>query len=124
MIPKYKDIADLIKKGATIEAQEKIMELREAALEIQEENINLKEEVSTLNKKNKSLQEELDKAKYSKDNNKLTIVNGLYYNALDNDGPFCTGCFDANGKKIRLNKTSPDFTFAGNHNCPVCKNYC
>lgn len=34
MLPKYKDITELIKKGATVEALEKIMELREAALEL------------------------------------------------------------------------------------------
>jgi len=28
MLPRYKDIAELVKKGATVEAQEKIMELR------------------------------------------------------------------------------------------------
>lgn len=38
--PNYKDIIELIKKGSTIEAQEKIMELREGALALQEENIN------------------------------------------------------------------------------------
>ena len=43
-IPSYKEIADLFKKGATLEAQEKIMELREAALACREENISLKVE--------------------------------------------------------------------------------
>jgi len=47
-LPKYKDIIELLKKGATIEAQEKIMELREAALELQEDNINLKNQVLEL----------------------------------------------------------------------------
>lgn len=42
-MPSYKDIVDLIKKGATIEAQEKIMELREAAVELQDENISLRQ---------------------------------------------------------------------------------
>ena len=41
MIPKYKDIIDLVKKGSTIEAQEKIMQLREAAMELKEENLTL-----------------------------------------------------------------------------------
>jgi len=43
MIPTYKEIIELIKKGATIEAQEKIMELRESAIELQSENIELKQ---------------------------------------------------------------------------------
>ncbi len=36
-LPRYKEIVELVKKGATLEAQEKIIELREAALELQEE---------------------------------------------------------------------------------------
>ena len=32
-LPRYKDIVDLIKQGATDEAQEQILVLREAALE-------------------------------------------------------------------------------------------
>ena len=56
-IPRYSDIVDLIKKGATLEAQEKIIELREAALELQEENIRLKEELSEC-KKTQQLSEE------------------------------------------------------------------
>jgi hypothetical protein len=37
-LPSYKDIIELVKTGATIEAQEKIMELRQSALDGQEEN--------------------------------------------------------------------------------------
>ncbi len=48
MIPSYKDIVDLIKKGATVEAQEKIMELRESALELQEENVSLRATIKEL----------------------------------------------------------------------------
>jgi uncharacterized protein with PIN domain len=55
-LPSYKDILELLKKGATIEAQEKIMELREAALELQEENINLKNQVLELQEKVRKLE--------------------------------------------------------------------
>lgn len=47
-LPSYKDIIELIKKGSTIEAQEKIMELRESALELQEENLDLKNQIIQL----------------------------------------------------------------------------
>jgi hypothetical protein len=47
-LPGYKDIIELVKTGATIEAQEKIMELRQAALDGQEENIRLRNRVSEL----------------------------------------------------------------------------
>ena len=55
-IPQYKDIVDLLKKGATLEAQEKIMELREAALELQEENIGLKNQILELQEKVRKLE--------------------------------------------------------------------
>ena len=48
LLPNYKDIVDLIKKGSTIEAQEKIMELREGALGLQEENLELKAKIKDL----------------------------------------------------------------------------
>ncbi len=47
-LPGYKDIIELVKAGATIEAQEKIMELRQSALDWQEENIRLRERVTQL----------------------------------------------------------------------------
>lgn len=55
-LPSYKSIAELIKKGATIEAQEKIMQLREAAVELQEENINLKNTVLELQEQIRKLE--------------------------------------------------------------------
>ena len=48
MLPNYKEILELIKKGSTLEAQEKIIELREGALELQEQNFSLRERVREL----------------------------------------------------------------------------
>ena len=48
MLPNYRDIVDLLKKGSTIEAQEKIMELREGAIELQEQNLQLRQKVREL----------------------------------------------------------------------------
>ena len=47
-LPKYKDIVELIKKGATVEAQEKIMALREAAIQLQDENQALRDKIRLL----------------------------------------------------------------------------
>ena len=38
-IPNYQDILDLLKAGLTVEAREKILELREAALRLQDDGI-------------------------------------------------------------------------------------
>jgi len=55
-LPKYKDIIELIKTGATIEAQEKIMELRQSALDLQEENIELRNRILELEAKLRELE--------------------------------------------------------------------
>lgn len=90
-ISTIKDILDLLKKGATVEDQEKIMKLREAILEFQEEKIKLKKKV-------KELQEALE-IKES------IVYEPPYYFIEKNgekDGPFCQVCFDNSGKLIRL----------------------
>ena len=48
LLPNYKEIVELMKKGSTLEAQEKIMELREGALELQENNMVLTERIKEL----------------------------------------------------------------------------
>jgi|SRR6266850_3704109 len=90
-LPSYKDIVELIKKGATVEAQEQIMALREAALELQEANFTLREQV-------KNLEEAL------RTKGRLQFDGGMYWLAEGSkrDGPFCQHCHDVNGKLVRL----------------------
>ncbi|MEJ5375979.1 MAG: hypothetical protein WHX93_05330 [bacterium] len=90
-LPTYKDIVDLIKKGATVEAQEQIMALREAALELQEQNIELRDRV-------RSLEEAL------RTRERLEFDGRTYWLRDGNaaDGPYCQHCYDANAKLIRL----------------------
>ena len=90
-IPEYKTIMDLIKKGMTVQAQEKTMELREAALETREENVRLKERVHEL--------EERLSAEQSVE------WEPPYYWVVKpdgRDGPFCQHCYDSERKLIRL----------------------
>lgn len=88
MIPKYGDIVDLIKKGSTVEAQEKIMELREAAIELQEENLDLKQ-------KTKELDELLNKK------NDMTFDSPFYYTEGDNI-PYCPRCWEVDHKTVHF----------------------
>jgi hypothetical protein len=46
--PSASEIFKLIKTGATIEAQEKIMELRQSLMDLQEENLDLRAKVQSL----------------------------------------------------------------------------
>lgn len=106
MLPKYKDIVELIKKGSTIEAQEKIMELREAAIELQDEHRELKEKIRELEEKLK-LKESVvwDKPYY------------WYGEGDDRQGPFCQRCYDSDGKLVRLQGGKNDKWY-----CHECKN--
>lgn len=93
ILPRYKDITDLIKKGATLEAQEKIIELREGAIELQEENFELKDEIRML------------KNIISKDKS-LKFEEGVYWlkEGESVEGPFCPKCYDTTEKMVRMHK--------------------
>lgn len=93
-LPNYSEIVELLKKGSTLEAQEKIMQLREASLELQEQNLALKEEIRNL------------KARLDREES-LIFEKGLYWlqdeeNAVD--GPFCPKCHDTKDQMVRMHK--------------------
>jgi len=112
-IPNYQDIIDLLKNGLTIEAREKIMELREAALNLQEENLVLKQKL----KKSEPGSEPLSGMYFDK---------GVYWQRTPTDdgtnliGPFCQVCYDRDGKPVRLHRTNAP---GGGWNCAVCRNH-
>ena len=87
-IPNYKDIVELLKKGMTIEAQEKIMELREAAMELQEENLKLRERVNQLETDSKT--------------SKSVAFSGKAYWIEGDATPCCQTCYDKDRKLIHL----------------------
>jgi hypothetical protein len=46
------------------------------------------------------------------------------YQFAEEDGLFCTGCFDSKRQKMRLASSKQHFDDAfGKWNCPVCKQY-
>lgn len=104
-LPTYKDIVDLIKKGATVEAQEQIMALREGALGLQEENIALRDKV-------RSLEDSLRvKGQIQFDGASYWLKEGN-----STDGPFCQHCYDTDGKLVRLQDWGDSWM------CFACKN--
>jgi hypothetical protein len=88
LLPTYKDIQELLKKGLTLEAQEKIMELREGALELQEESIGLKRRVA-------ELESELNQKR------NMRHVRRVYY-AGEDPIPMCPRCWENDHKLIHL----------------------
>lgn len=105
-LPSYGEIMDLVKKGLTLEVQEKVVQLRESALELQAENLTLKARIREL--------EEAFQLKAS-----VVWEKPYYFRQLDNgskDGPFCPCCYDKDQKLTRLQSTRP-----GRWHCLLCK---
>ncbi|MCY7337969.1 MAG: hypothetical protein LH613_17445 [Chamaesiphon sp.] len=75
------------------------------------ENDELKEQVVTLQKKVET---------FANPKSKLTFKDDAYYNS-ENDGPFCTGCYDKNQQTIRLSETPLMQRGLGKYECPICK---
>ena len=90
-VPSVASILELVKKGYTLEAQEQIMKLREAALVIQEENLSLREGLAKLR-----AQVETDKT--------MVFERTLYWRVKDGvkEGPFCSRCYDEHQRLARL----------------------
>jgi hypothetical protein len=103
-LPTYKDIVDLIKKGETVEAQERIMELREAVIELKDEN-------SSLHQRVQSLEEEL------RIKGQLKFEKTVYWLLEDEGktGPFCQCCYDIDKKLARPQD------YGSNWYCVACK---
>lgn len=108
MLPKYSEIVDLMKKGANLEAQEKIMELRKYALELKEENNQLKVK---LNEK-----EELLKKIDEYELVKLQLGTILYKSKNKPEHYICPKCFS--NKEVHILQPRGDIALE----CPNCKN--
>lgn len=124
MLPNYKEIIELIKKGSTIEAQEKIMELREGAIELQEQNIQLRERIRELEGQVKAVSD------WEEQKNRYALVspwNGpaqayaLKESHSQGERPhlLCTNCFH-NSKRVLLNPSKSKDGFIALI-CPTCK---
>jgi len=105
LLPTYREIVDLIKKGSTLEAQEKIVELRTAALELEEETVELKKRV-------RELEAQLELS------GKLVYEQPSYWLVTEDarDGPFCQVCKDKEKLLVRLQGGK-----AGIWSCHGCK---
>lgn len=108
------EIKDVTKRGEFMKViGELSLELAETQIKLAEqlrEVDALKQQVSQLEKENKKLRDPEET---------LHIKNGLYYKP-DDDGPFCTACYDKDRKSIRVTALSGDFRFLGEYKCPVC----
>ncbi len=102
VIQDFKEIGELLKKGATVPAQEKIMELREKVLKLQEENIGLKKRINEVEEQLKI--------------SKKMIFKKLFYYVENDDVPFCPNCWEDQKKAIHLHNIA-----VGVYQCFNCK---
>lgn len=108
------EVKDISKRGEFMRIiGELSLELADVQIKLSEairENNGLKQRISALEKEVEDLKNP---------DTKLIVKNGLYYTS-ENEGPFCTGCYDGDRKTIRLTKLSGEFRELGEYQCPVC----
>ena len=104
-LPGYKEIMDLLKKGLTLEAQEKIMELREACVELEDENHELKKRLKILE----------DALSFK---GTLEFKAPFYYQKGDAT-PYCPRCWEKEQEGIHLAPEHWD-SFIIYRKCPEC----
>jgi hypothetical protein len=111
MLPRWGEVVELLKKGMTLEAQQKLVELQEAFLTLKEDNLALRQQVSDLNAK---LAGKSDMVWYEP----------FYWRerAEDFDGPYCQLCFDKDQKRIRLSRSEVQDVPGGTiYSCGCCE---
>jgi regulator of replication initiation timing len=90
-------------------------ELQRQIAELNMQIANIQNEAASLIKENGDLREKLDMYKNEKKNPLVyNSEDGLYYDD-ENDGPFCTRCYDKNKERIRVIKNTLK--------CPECNAY-
>jgi hypothetical protein len=107
MVGKAKELADKLKN----------LELKEVIVDLQGKVLGLKEEIVKLREENAQLKEQVKRASAPPE---VTVKNGMYYK--DDDGPFCTACYDSRGKLTRLIHGAQDERMMGIHRkCQACQ---
>ncbi|MBR2566588.1 MAG: hypothetical protein IKE29_18505 [Paenibacillus sp.] len=102
IISDIKEVATIVQKADNIELYKKILDLQSEAMNILEQNNNLKAEVRELRDRFE-IQE------------KLTFKNNKYWISND-EGPFCTKCWDVEKKLVRHQDL-----YNGYYTCPNCR---
>ncbi len=89
--------------------------------EIKDKLIKPVEENSSLQKRIIDFKERKENQELKKSVSQLILKDGLYYKADNNDGPFCTHCYDNNQKIIRIRTLPPTMQEFGKHECLLCR---
>lgn len=107
-----KRLREISKKIEVAEFSNLLADLSNELADSKMEVVTLKEEVINLKNKIRELE-----TKASSKNETKTVKWGCYQFEND-DGLYCTACFDTKGEKIRTTRVR-----GGTRQCPVCKAY-
>lgn len=103
-----KDLAGLAQKAGS-------MDLYRQAVELMQQVTEQQQQITLLNDKVNSLTEQL------RLRDEMTFRDNAYWK-LDSTGPFCSRCFEADVKVIRLHGSQPNSTKqVVYYICPVCQ---
>ena len=113
---------DIVSKLRNLSKKVEDAEIKMLLADLSNELADAKLEMANL--KNSLAQETEKSIKLSallsaKNESKPKIKEGVY-EFENEDGLFCTACFDARDKKVRLQNMPRDFLFSGKWICPVC----
>ncbi|QIB67805.1 hypothetical protein Ami103574_00050 [Aminipila butyrica] len=103
-----KDAVSVMQKADNIDVTKQLLEAQKEMMDIQQENFELKRTIDELN----TIIEKSKKIKYSEG-------RGAVYTIEEDgskQGPYCTCCWEADGKTISLHRRSTSYM-----NCPCCK---
>ncbi|CAH7265607.1 hypothetical protein [Vibrio sp. 99K-1] len=105
-----KNIEDAEFKNLLADLNLELADTKLALADVIEQNSQLKLEINEL------------KNSQGSNLNKLEFRKFAYF-SLDDDGPFCSACYETKNQQVRLSKVSGAFLRFGHHKCPSCKQY-
>ena len=113
----------LAKKLKEISINIKNAEFKNLLADLSIELADVKMRLAEVMGENASLKNEIQYIKSQANaGSNLKVKDGMYYDQ-SGDGPFCTGCYDAKNKVIRLVKQKDPFTEFGEYKCPSCNEF-
>ena len=98
-----KSIAKVLQESGKIELYKQILEIQQILLEMQQENAELRTQIRIFEDQLKIKDE-------------LVHRNNAYWKSSNNEGPFCTRCWDKGKDLIRMTSDRDIY-----YNCPECQ---
>ncbi|NMY40539.1 hypothetical protein HBN76_04405 [Pseudomonas sp. WS 5013] len=108
-------LRELARKVEDAEFRMVLAELHSALADAKLESVELKTKLAAAQEVALKLQQQLD----LRESAEPDFVDGCY-SFPGVEGRFCTACWDARQKKVRVHETPYDFAFAGKWTCPSC----